>query len=174
VYVGRLYPDKLPLDLVECLARVRVRFPSARLVCAGHGSMVGAMLERAQSLGVADGLRVLGPLPLAELAELVASSDVVVAPHMGYTLVEAGLTGVPIVTYDYDFHGEILRDGETGFLAPLGDVDGLAERVCRALAEPGLAAAVGARTRERLRREHALSAVVPLYQAAYARVLDGA
>jgi len=52
---------------------------------------------------------------LADLPGLVASSNVFVAPHMGYTLIEAGLTGVPIVTYDYDFHNEIISDGATGY-----------------------------------------------------------
>ena len=42
------------------------------------------------------------------------------APLMGYTLIEAGLTGVPIVTYDYDWHGEIIEDGVSGGLAPFG------------------------------------------------------
>jgi glycosyltransferase involved in cell wall biosynthesis len=170
-YVGRLDADKFPLDLVECLGLVCQRFPSTVLACAGTGALEAQMRRRADELGVADRLRLLGSLGLDELPSLVASSDVVLAPHMGYTLVEAGLTGVAIVTYDYDFHAEIIQDGETGFLAPLRDVAALAERVCRVLADPELGRAVGARLRERLLREHSLEAVVPLYQQAYARVL---
>jgi glycosyltransferase involved in cell wall biosynthesis len=172
-YVGRLEPEKRSMDLVDCLAQVRRRFPSAQLACAGTGSLADAMWERAKFLGVADGLRLLGAMPLADLAELVASSDVIVAAHMGYTLVEAGLAGTPIATYDYDFHGEVLQDDYSGFLVPLGDVAALAERVCKALADPGFAASVGARTRRRLQREHSPAAVVPLYRDAYERVLSG-
>jgi glycosyltransferase involved in cell wall biosynthesis len=90
---------------------------------------------------------------------------------MGYTLVEAGLTGVPIVTYDYDFHGEVISDGETGFLAPLRDVNGLAEQACRVLEDRAAARAAGQRLRARLLRDHSLDAVVPLYRHAYERVL---
>ena len=121
--------------------------------------------------GVADGLKLLGVLDLDELPGLVASSDVFVAPHMGYTLVEAGLTGVPIVTYDYDFHAEIVVDGETGYLAPLRDVSALASGVCRVLADPAAGKAMGARLRERLLRDHSLDAVVPMYRQAYDSVL---
>jgi glycosyltransferase involved in cell wall biosynthesis len=170
-YVGRLDPDKFVLDLVDCLALVRRRFPTAQLACAGRGSLAEALRRRAAELGVADGLHVLGSLELKELAGLVASSDAVVAPHMGYTLVEAGLTGVPIVTYAYDFHPEILVDGAAAWLAPFRDVPALAERVCRVLDDPRSAAATGARLRERLLREHSLAAVVPLYQRAYDMVL---
>ncbi len=171
VYVGRLDPDKLAMDLVECLALVRQRFPSARLACAGSGPLEQAMRERGAALGVADGLRLLGPLALGDLAELLASCDAVVAGHMGYTLVEAGLAGTPIATYDYDFHGEILEHGVSGLLVPLRDVPALAEAVCSVLADPADGVAMGARTRRRLLREHTRAAVFPLYQAAYARVL---
>ncbi len=170
-YVGRLDVEKFPLDLVECLDLVARRFPDVVLACAGSGALAPDMQQRATELGVEDRLRLLGSLDLDDLADLLASSAAVVAPHMGYTLIEAGLTGVPVVTYDYDFHGEIVTDGETGYLAPLRDVQALAERVCRVLEDPAASKAMGARLRERLLREHSLAAVVPLYRQAYDRVL---
>lgn len=172
VYVGRLDPDKFALDLVECLGLVRERFPAVQLACCGDGALVAAMRERARQLGAVAHLRFLGALSLGDLAQLVASCDVVVAPHMGYTLVEAGLTGSPIATYDYDYHREILEDGVTGLLAPFRDVPALADRVCWALANPSAARQLGARARERLLAEHSLAAVVPLYRSAYCRVLS--
>jgi len=90
---------------------------------------------------------------------------------MGYTLIEAGLTGTPIVTYDYDFHAEIVKDGESGYLAPLRDVGALAEKVCRLLADPEHARAMGLNLRDRLLADHSLEAVIPLYQQAYDKVL---
>jgi glycosyltransferase involved in cell wall biosynthesis len=171
-YVGRLDADKFPLDLVDCLRVVQRRFPQVCLVCAGTGALADDMRCRATQMGVQDNLRLLGSLPLEELPVLLASSDAVVAPHMGYTLIEAGLTGVPIVTYDYDFHAEIVTDGETGYLAPLRDVVALAARVCQVLDDPAAARATGARLREQLLREHSLEAVVPLYRNAYDLVLE--
>jgi len=173
-YVGRLDADKFPFDLVDCLARVVQRFPGAQLACAGSGALMAAMQSRAAELGVADRLRMLGSLPLDELSMLLAASDVVVAPHMGYTMIEAGLSGTPVVTYDYDFHAEVIADGQTGYLAPLRDVAALADRVCSALQDPVAARAIGARLRERLLREHSLEAVVPLYRRAYDLVLEPA
>ena len=170
-YVGRLDADKFPLDLVECLALVQKHFPDVVLACAGSGALEPDMRARAADLGVAEHLRLLGALDLDDLPGLIAAADVFVAPHMGYTLVEAGLTGVPIVSYDYDFHAEIVVDGETGFLVPLRDVSALADRVCGLLADPPAARTMGARLRERLLREHSLQAVVPLYRRAYDQVL---
>src|SRR5207302_4682488 len=95
-YVGRLDADKFPLDLVECLGLVAQRFPEVVLACAGTGALTEEMRRRACELGMPDNLRLLGALDLDDLPTLLASSDACVAPHMGYTLIEAGLTGVPI------------------------------------------------------------------------------
>jgi phosphatidylinositol alpha-1,6-mannosyltransferase len=173
-YVGRLDADKFALDLVECLARVQAHFPNVVLACAGTGALSDQMRRRACELGVGTNLRLLGAVDLADLPALLASSNVFVAPHMGYTLIEAGLTGVPIVTYDYDFHAEIVTDGETGYLVKFRDVAALAERVCELLADPARAQAIGTKLRRQLLREHSLEAVIPLYQQAYDQVLGPA
>jgi phosphatidylinositol alpha-1,6-mannosyltransferase len=170
-YVGRLDADKFALDLVECLALVQRLFPDVTLVCAGTGALTEAMQKRACELRVGEQLHLLGALDLAELPALVASSNVFVAPHMGYTLIEAGLTGVPIVSYDYDFHSEIIAAGETGYLVPFRDVAALAERVCELLEDATQARAMGGRLRSRLLRDHSLAAVIPLYRQAYDQVL---
>jgi glycosyltransferase involved in cell wall biosynthesis len=172
-YVGRLDPDKFPFDLVEMLARVQRHFPSVTLACAGTGTLADDMRAQAAERNIACNLKLLGSVDLADLPALIASSDAFVAPHMGYTLIEAGLTGVPIVSYDYDFHSEIVEDGTTGYLVPLRDVTALADRVECVLADPPRARAMGARLRQRLLREHSLEAVVPLYRAAYDTVLAG-
>ena len=173
VYVGRLDADKFVFDLVDCLASVRQHFADAQLACAGTGSLETEMRQRAVQHGIAEALYLLGAVELDDLAALVASADVVVAPHMGYTLIEAGLTGTPVVTYDYDFAPEIILDGESGYLAPFRDVRALAARVCTLLETPETARCLGNRLRRRLLREHSRSAVMPLYRAAYDGVLSG-
>ena len=173
-YVGRLDADKFPLDLVECLTRVATRFQDVTLACMGTGSLSEDMTRLAAERGVANNLKLLGAVDLAELPDLIASSDVFVAPHMGYTLIEAGLTGVPIVSYDYDFHAEIVEDGVTGYLVALRDVAALADRVAWLLANPEQRREMGARLRARLLDRHSLAAVVPLYRDAYDRVLGRA
>jgi glycosyltransferase involved in cell wall biosynthesis len=173
-YVGRLDADKFVDDLVECLALVRRRFPDAKLVCAGTGALEADLRNRAAALGVDTAMHLVGQLGLDDLPRLLASSDVIVAPHMGYTLIEAGLTGTPIASYDYDFLGEVIEDGQSGRLAPLRDVGALADQVCELLAAPEAARAMGARLRDQLLREHSLEAVVPLYRQAYDMALGSA
>ena len=61
----------------------------------------------------------------------------------GTALREAGLIGTPIVAYNVDFVGELLRDGETAFLARAGDPEDLARKVSYALSHPPLLSRIG-------------------------------
>ena len=80
----------------------------------------------------------------------------------------------PIVTYDYDFHAEIIEHEVTGLLVPFRDARALGAAVVRVLEEREWGTALGARLRARLLREHSLDAVVPLYRSAYDRALSAA
>lgn len=54
---------------------------------------------------------------------------------MGIGTLEALAAGVPVVGWDYGGQREIVRDGETGYLAPFGDFEALAQAVRQALAD---------------------------------------
>jgi glycosyltransferase involved in cell wall biosynthesis len=147
-YAGRLHPEKNTLDLVDCLARVRVDLPDVVLLIAGDGPQRDEIEDRARSLGVRDAMILLGQRSPQELVDLMAGADVLLAPHAGYSLIEMALSGTPIVAYDYEWHPEVVRPGETGLLAPYRDAMAMAEGVLSLLANPGLGASLGAAARE--------------------------
>ncbi len=53
----------------------------------------------------------------------------------GIGTLEALAAGVPVAGWDYGGQAEIVIPGETGYLAPFGDVEGLAECIKRCIAE---------------------------------------
>src|SRR6185436_4769803 len=77
---------------------------------------------------------------LSELDLLVVPS----APIEGTTrvILEAYAAGVPVVASSSGGIPEIVRDGETGFLAPPGDPVRLAARIRKALANPSALQAI--------------------------------
>jgi glycosyltransferase involved in cell wall biosynthesis len=118
--------------------------PDVTLLVAGNGPERAA-LERLAA-GVAPGrVRFLGAVDGA--STVMSASDVFVLPSMSEglpaVLIEAGLTGVPVVTSDVGAVREVIRDDETGVVVPPGDVPALADGVRRALADgDGLAGAL--------------------------------
>jgi glycosyltransferase involved in cell wall biosynthesis len=56
----------------------------------------------------------------------------------------------PVVATDVGDLGQVVIDGETGFLVPPGDLEALSDALERVIADPGLAESLGAAARRRL------------------------
>jgi glycosyltransferase involved in cell wall biosynthesis len=82
--------------------------------------------------------------------------------------------GLPVVAPAVGGLTELVRHGETGLLAPLGDVLGLAEALGRLLDDPREARALGRAGRERALSGHSLERMVRATEAALLDVLRDA
>jgi glycosyltransferase involved in cell wall biosynthesis len=157
VWAGRPVRFKrLPL-LFAAFAEIRERIPGARLIIAGRQDLAQEDLDRAaRRKRLGDSLLWAGELAHGELAALFGAADVFLFPSVyegfGRTLVEAGAAGLPAVATATAGAGDIVRDGETGFLVPLEDARALAERAAGLLADPGNSRRMGAAAREHIRR----------------------
>lgn len=147
VLVGRLEAPKHPDDVVRVLAEAKARQPDLAAVLVGGGGMHGELEGLARQLGVESDLHIIGYRDQPWLAAALASADVVVSPITGRALVEACLSATPVVAYDVEWQGEIIRTGETGILVPYRDVTAMAEAVCQLLDDPELGDHLGRRAR---------------------------
>lgn len=83
-------------------------------------------------------VKVCGVLPVGELKPIIQRAGVYLATAretFGIGTLEALAAGVPVAGWDYGGQSEIIIPGETGYLAPYGDYNALAECVRRCLAE---------------------------------------
>jgi glycogen(starch) synthase len=127
--------------------------------------------QLARELGVADDLRIVGYRDQPWLADALTSADVVVSPLTGRALVEACLSGTPVVAYDVEWQSELIRPGETGMLAPYLDTKGMADAVCELLADPDTAARLGRQARKFTAESMDRDTLVAREQADYERLL---
>src|SRR5207249_4295837 len=78
------------------------------------------------------------------IPELVAAADVAVLTSLKEgiprALIEAMAVGVPVVATDVKGSREVVVDGQTGFLVPLGDTQALGGRLSQVLDSPALRA----------------------------------
>lgn len=170
LYVGRLEPVKHAQDLIDVLAGVVDRSPDVKLVVIGDGSLRQEFLDAAATPALAGRLLVLGAKDQEYIAGAMSRASVIVAPHMGRALVEAALSGTPIVAYDNDWHAEFIEDGLTGTLTPLRDPAAMAEAVLRLLEDPVLAGRLGAAARRRALAEMAPASVAAAERSLYERL----
>ncbi len=125
-------------DLVKALKVVFAAHPQA------HALFLGEKTERhvrkkAERAGIADRCRFVGHQ--SNVHEWLSLMDLTVIAATG----REGLSGVlreslamevPVISTDTSGNGEIVRDGETGLLVPVGNPQALAEALLRALREP--------------------------------------
>ena len=168
MHISNFRPVKRVCDVVRIFARVRAT-RSCVLVMVGDGPDRHAAEEEARRLGVAADVRFLGKID--SVAPLLAAADVYVFPSesesFGLSALEALASGVPVVAARVGGVPEVVRDGVTGALLPLGDLDGMAAAVARFL-DPAVWPAASAAAAADARARFATADVVARYEALYA------
>jgi glycosyltransferase involved in cell wall biosynthesis len=125
-----------------------------RLLIAGSGGEEKVLRRRAGELGLADKVVFAGYVPEADKVRFYNLADVYVHPSslegFGMTAGEAMSCGKPVVATAVGSLPEVVADGETGFLVPLGDRRQFAERIVTLLQNDSLARQLGEAGRRRV------------------------
>jgi glycosyltransferase involved in cell wall biosynthesis len=90
------------------------------------------------------------------------------------SILEAMAAGIPVVATAAGGTPEVVADGETGYVAPVGDVAALAERASTLLADPGLRLRMGQAGARRVRERFSALAMVEATERVYEEVLQEA
>lgn len=142
-YVGRIEAYKHVDVMLRAMARLSDRFPEARILVIGKGAMLESLRELAEQLGLGGRTRFTGFVSNEERDALLAGARVCVCPSekegWGLTVIEANSSGTPVVASDAPGLRDSVRHGETGFLAPVGDVGAFAERIGELLDDDAMA-----------------------------------
>lgn len=130
VYAGVLIPRKGIDLLLEAFARLD--HPRAQLHLVGHpenSDYADALKKQAQDLGIASRVQFHGAVSQRDLAAYFGSARALVLPShsegLGRVVVEAMLTGTPVVGSRVGGIPDLIQDGENGFLVESGNVDAL-------------------------------------------------
>jgi len=142
LYVGRIKKYKgIQLGLLA-VEKLRARYPDILFQIAGVGDYTGALRELARRLGLENNVEFAGRIAHEDKVKRLQQADVLLYPSpkegWGLSVLEANSCGTPVVASNSPGLREAVRDGETGFLVPHGDVDALTNRIDRLLSDPAL------------------------------------
>jgi N-acetyl-alpha-D-glucosaminyl L-malate synthase BshA len=160
-------------DVVRIFAGIR-REVRSRLVLIGDGPERAAATELASSLGVLEDMVFLGKLE--SVAELISCADLFLLPSeqesFGLVALEALASGVPVVGSGGSGLAEVVDDGVTGFLYPVGAVGEMAASGVGLLQDRELWKAFSQAARAAAVDRFSAGLVVPMYERYYEEVLE--
>jgi L-malate glycosyltransferase len=168
MHISNFRPVKRVVDVVRVFARVHEQVPSV-LVMVGDGPDRNAAEEEARALGVEKDVHFLGRIDA--VAPLLASADLFLLPSdaesFGLSALEALACGVPALGYNVGGLREVVKNGVTGALCPVGDTDGLAAFGIGLLRDQARWNAVSAAAAADARARFSSDAIVARYEALY-------
>ncbi len=138
------------------------------LELAGDGSLRADLERRIRDLSLDDRVRLRGSVPRGEVTEILARSDVAVLASyptpsgrregIPVALMEAMMSGLPVVASALSGIPELVDDGRTGYLVPPGDPWLLADRLAMLARSPEQRASMGAAARAKVLSDFDLTA----------------
>jgi len=172
LHVSNFRPVKRPEEVVRIFARIARELP-ARLLLVGDGPELPRAESLAADLGVRDRVEILGQR--GEMEMLLPCADLLLLPSeqesFGLAALEAMACGVPPAASRVGGLPEVVEDGVSGILEPVGAEERLAERAIALLRDESAHAAMGEAARRRAVDHFAESIGVSAYEAAYQRLL---
>jgi glycosyltransferase involved in cell wall biosynthesis len=170
--IAELNDNKNQIQLVEALHRVTQRGLKVRALLVGVGEQDTVLQQRARELGLQDSVQLLGYR--LDVPDLIALSDVctLLSKREGLPcfLLEAMASGRPILATNIRGSRDLVQDGETGRLVPIGDVEATADALYDLLTDDQTRAEMGRRIRECV-KPYATENVVQQIEGIYAEAL---
>jgi len=174
LYAGVLIYRKGLHVLLQAFNQVASSLPSARLLLVGspeNPSYVHELKSMVERLGIEEKVEFIDEVSQRELARLMKACRVFVLPSLseglGKVILEAMACGKPVVGSNVNGIPEVIKDGQTGFLVPPGDVEALAERLTWMLANPEEAEAMGKRGRACVEKSFSQDSYVKNYASMF-------
>jgi len=168
MHISNFRAVKRTADVIRIFAKVSAAI-ECTLVMVGDGPDRGLAQDEARALGVADRVQFLGRIE--SVAPLLSSADLFLLPSenesFGLSALEALACGVPVVASNAGGIPEVIREGVTGALRPVGDVDAMAAAAIDILSDGAAWKRMSVAAATDARQRFSESRVIGQYEATY-------
>lgn len=172
VFAGRFVETKNPDQLVAALTRLQ-DLPWT-CVMLGDGPLLESVRETVAGSGLTERFSLPGWVTPGQVVSQFARSDILVLPSRSEGLsvvgVQALAMGLSLVLSDAGGNLELVRDGENGFLFPVGDVDALTAALRRLLSDASVLQSAQAKSLE-MSKKFDLATIVGQYEMLFNTII---
>ncbi len=160
--IARLFPLKGQGFLIRALPDIIKAVPDVKLLLVGDGILKEPLMKLSKELDVRDRVIFAGLVKREEIARFISVMDVVVHTSLreglARVLPQAMAAGKPVVSFNLDGAGEVVLDGQTGFLVSPGDMAQLQKKIIELAKNPRMRLSFGRAGRK---------LVEPIFRAEY-------
>lgn len=133
--VGELLPNKNHQMAIKALKEIIKEFPNTRMLFAGNGPEKERLEKMIEEMKLSEYVKMLGYVTNLEEYQKITDISISCSKREGLPLniVEAMLSGTPVVASINRGHKELIVNGENGFLVELDDFKGMSQRIVELL-----------------------------------------
>ena len=172
VHISNFRQTKRTPEIVSAFAAIRAQVPAV-LLMVGDGPDRTRCRDVAVELGVERKVRFLGQVDDVEDVLCVADLFMLASENesFGLAALEAMSMGVPVVATTAEGLPELVQDGVTGHLVPVGDVGAMARRGIEILGDPARHGDLSAAARRTAVERYDVARVIPVYEKFYETIV---
>jgi glycosyltransferase involved in cell wall biosynthesis len=174
IFVGRLFPNKGIQYLVKAAPIVLAKHPYVEFIIVGRGPMEAELRNMVKRLNIEHAFKFLGIVP--SVPEVMNQCDIFVRPSltegMPLTILEAMACGLPVIASKIPGSSEVVKDGETGILVEVGNVEKLSNAIIRLLEDENYAEKIRTRAYEFVKKHYSWDRIAEEYLKTYSDVLN--
>jgi glycosyltransferase involved in cell wall biosynthesis len=171
-FVGRLSKENYVFDMIELTKRLSKLRNDFIILIVGDGPEREEMEALVQEYNLSAIAMFTGFQPREKVISIRRQSFLAICLMGGFSLIEACIAGCPIISYDVEWHYELVKNGETGFLIKENDFDALTEAVGYLLDHPEEAKEMGGRARQLAIERHNISYTSEVKENLYRELLS--
>lgn len=179
-YVGTFQPYEGLMDLIEAIEIVAREIPDAHLVITGAHGQEEQLKAFTAERNLGHLVTFTGRVPHDQVFDIYAMASLMAYPRVRTRTtelttplkpLEAMSMARPVIVSDVAAMGELVRDGETGFVCRAGDSADLAAKCAAALKDPERLAEIGRRAREWVLKERHWPTLISRYGTIYEKAI---
>ncbi len=159
--------------LIEIAGEIVKIHPNVRFLLFGKGPLEEDVKQQVHKRGLSEYFRFCGFRK--DIKRVYPCLKLLVHPAemegLGVSLIEATGSGVPVVAFSAGGVPEIVRDGQNGFVVPIGDIDGLKSAILRLIKDESLRKEMGQQGKAIVQKKFSMDAMVEGNLRVYREIL---
>ncbi|MBU1061106.1 MAG: lipopolysaccharide heptosyltransferase II [Candidatus Omnitrophica bacterium] len=166
--IGRITPIKGHIFFLQAIAKVVRIFPNVKILIVGDSPKNKPEYKKnlkvlISKLNIERFVELLGSQQ--DIPKIMSGLDLLVLPSVGQeafgrVIVEAGASGVPVISTRIGGAVDIIEDGKTGLLVKPGDIMEIVNSIIRLLKDRNLAKDLAFEARRKVEKEYSLDRMV--------------